>query len=289
MKAIKLNPLTYEFKYEKSEPIKILLCSDLHFDNPKCKRDLLFSHLNDVRAVGGKAVIFGDIFCFMQGKYDPRRSKSDIRPEHNVANYIDAVIDDTVEQLAPYKDVIAFVSDGNHETALLKNLETDVLSRFTDKFNAIHKTNILKGGYRGWLILRKEFSPGKFISYKICYNHGGGGGGEMSKGVLQHSRMNMYVENADAIVMGHVHELYALPTRTEYFDNNPACYKPKTRTVYNVRMATYKEEYEDATGGFHIERLRQPKPLGGVFLDLEMFKDGSSTKFHPRYTIWSNL
>lgn len=289
MEALKLNPLTYELKYGHDENIDLLLCSDIHFDNPKCNRELFFNHLKRIRDKGGKALIFGDWGCFMQGKYDPRRSKHDIRPEHNVANYIDAVIDDTIEKLEPYKDVIAFISDGNHETAILKNLETDVTARLVDKFNAVYKTNILKGGYRGWVIVRKQVSGnGMFQSYKIYYNHGFGGGGEMSKGILQHSRSNMYIENADAIVMGHVHESYCLPTMTEYFDNHHNAFRPRTRTVYNIRTACYKEEFADIVGGFHIEKGRPPKPMGGVHLNLELTRNESySHVFYPSYTIWT--
>ena len=286
MEAIKLNPLTYELRYSEDENIDLFLCSDLHFDNPKCNREKFFEHLEKIRQKKGKAIIIGDVFCFMQGKYDPRRSKSDIRPEHNKVNYLDAVIDDTVELLSPYADVIAFVSDGNHETAILKNHETDTLARFTDKFNERNKTNVLKGGYRGWLIIRQKRAS-NYQSYKIYYNHGFGGGGEMSKGILQHSRHNMYVENADAILMGHVHELYALPTMTEFFDNNPNAYKPKQRAVYNLRTSTYKEEFGDSEGGFHIEKGRPPKPLGGIHLNLEMIREkNDSRKLFPTYTIW---
>jgi hypothetical protein len=288
MNALKLNALTYEFKYSKNEDIKIMLMSDIHFDNPKCNRELFFEHLKKARKEGAKVFINGDLFCIMQGKYDPRRSKKDVRPEHNKADYIDAVIDDTVDILSPYADVIAFIGEGNHETAILKNLETDVLARFVDKFNERNKTKVIKGGYRGWLIIRKEYSPGKFISYKIYYNHGFGGGGEMSKGILQHSRSNMYIESADAIWMGHVHELYALLTMTEYFDNSPAAFCAKVRTVYQLRTSAYKEEFADCTGGYHIEKGRQPKPLGGIYLDLSHERgDNNSHILHPNYTIWA--
>ncbi len=38
----------------------------------------------------------------MQGAYDPRKSKSDIRPEHNSANYFDAIINTAVDWFTPY-------------------------------------------------------------------------------------------------------------------------------------------------------------------------------------------
>lgn len=287
MKVSKLNSLTYLAEYDYKEPVNILLISDVHFDNPKCNRDLLFSHLNKAKKLGYKVAIFGDLFCMMQGKYDPRRSKKDILPEHNKANYIDAVIDDTIEKLKDYSDTIIFISEGNHETAILKNLETDVLARFVDKFNERYKTNIVKGSYRGWFIVRlytDNSESRKFTTYRIYYHHGYGGGGEMTKGILQHSRMNMHIEGADAILMGHVHEMYIQIGQTEYFDSHS--YKPKIREIYNIRTACYKEEFTE--GGFHIEKGRAPKPLGGILLNLQSVKHlQEDKKIHAEYTLWT--
>jgi predicted phosphodiesterase len=289
MEALKLNPLTYELKYGHDENIDLLLCSDIHFDNPKCNRELFFNHLKRIKDRGGKVLINGDLLCVMQGKYDPRRSKHDIRPEHNKADYINAVINDTVDQLSPYADIIAFIGQGNHETAILKNLEIDLLAEVCARLNERNKVNIMYGGYRGWIVIRKKVSgKGMYQSYKVYYNHGFGGGGEMTKGILQHSRTNMYIENADAIWYGHVHESYVQPSMTEYFDNHHSAFRPRTRTIYNIRTACYKEEFADVTGGFHIERGRPPKPMGGVHMNLELTRDENNSHiFYPSYTIWT--
>jgi UDP-2,3-diacylglucosamine pyrophosphatase LpxH len=287
MKISKVNSLTYIAEYDFKEPTNILLISDVHFDNPKCNRELFFSHLDKAKKLGYKVAIFGDLFCMMQGKYDPRRSKKDILPEHNKANYIDAVIDDTIEKLKDYSDTIIFVSEGNHETAILKNLETDVLARFVDKYNERYKTNVIKGSYRGWFIVRlytHNSNEKAFTTYKIYYHHGYGGGGEMTKGILQHSRMNMHIEGADAILMGHVHEMYIQIGQTEYFDSH--AYKPKTREIYNIRTACYKDEFTE--GGFHIEKGRAPKPLGGILLNVQSTKNKNGDKHvHAEYTLWT--
>ncbi len=132
---------------EKS--INLLLMSDLHWDNPKCDRELLKNHLDEAVKRDCKIILNGDTFCIMQGKYDPRRSKKDIRPEHNKANYIDAVIHDAVDWFAPYKDHILLVGYGNHETAILKALETDPVQRFVDLLNTTHGANLYAGGYGG--------------------------------------------------------------------------------------------------------------------------------------------
>ena len=59
-----------------------MLTSDWHFDNPKTNRALLFKHLDQIKEKNGYIIINGDIPCLMQGKYDPRKNKSAILPEH---------------------------------------------------------------------------------------------------------------------------------------------------------------------------------------------------------------
>ncbi|MGI9160890.1 MAG: hypothetical protein ACR2K1_14175, partial [Saprospiraceae bacterium] len=89
---------------------KALLLSDLHIDNPKCDRALLIRHLDQAKKNGCPIMIFGDLFCAMQGKYDKRANKSALRPEHQVNNYLDALIDTTADFFAPYKDLIRLIT-----------------------------------------------------------------------------------------------------------------------------------------------------------------------------------
>jgi hypothetical protein len=63
-----------------------------------------------------------------------------------------------------------------------------------------------------------------------------------------------------------VHELYHHINPVEVYDSHQK--KIKARNVHQIRTSTYKEEYEDGFGGFHIERGRPPKPLGSMWLTL---------------------
>ena len=135
---------------------KIALLSDIHWDNPKCDRNKLKRHLDYCKEQEIPIFINGDFFCLMQGKYDPRRSKKDILPEHNKANYIDAVIEDAVDYWSPYAHLLTVIGYGNHETAIIKNLETDPLQRFVDLLNYTNKTSVFTGGYGGWLVIKKQ-------------------------------------------------------------------------------------------------------------------------------------
>lgn len=248
------------------EPKKVLLISDAHWDNPKCDRDLLKKHLEQAKQLNADVILNGDTFCLMQGAYDPRKSKSDIRPEHNKNNYLDAVVNDAIEWFSPYAHLIKVVGYGNHETSILKRAETDVIERFVFGLNSKNGTDVKKGGYGGWIIYQFIRDGITRCSFKIKYFHGSGGGGPVTKGTIQHNRMQTFVEGADMIWMGHVHEDYEVTYVTERLNNLLS--KLELRNVLMVRTATYKEEYNQGKGGWHVERGGTPKPTGGRWLEI---------------------
>jgi hypothetical protein len=247
--------------------VKILLISDLHWDNPKCHRETLKRHLDWAVKEGAIIAVNGDFFCLMQGKYDPRGSKKDIRPEHNKANYLDAVIEDAVDWFGPYANHLQFIGYGNHETNILKRLETDPLRRFVDLFNYTYKPvkPLWLGGYGGWLTVQFKPTSTRSKSYRIHYYHGNGGGGIVTKGVIQNQRRDAMTEGANCIWMGHVHELYTMVETKHTIDKN---FIPQLMDVLHVRTAAYKEEYDGGYGGWHIERGAPPKPIGAVMLEI---------------------
>ena len=153
MKVERLTP--YTVKIETSVAVggraSFLLLCDIHWDNPHCRRDLLSQHLEQAKQAEAGILIFGDLFCAMQGKYDPRGSKAGIRPEHNVANYLDAIVNDAIEYFLPYKGQLLFVSPGNHETNILKRQETDIIGRFCKGVGC------MAGAYSGKIINIYEY------------------------------------------------------------------------------------------------------------------------------------
>ena len=151
-KIQKMSNLSFRVDLDRKGDSKqmFLLLSDLHIDNPKCDRKLLTKVLNQALEKNALILIFGDLFCLMQGKGDPRRNKADIRPEHNKPNYIDAVVKDTASILKPYAKNILLIADGNHETSIIKHIEVDPIDYL---LNYLHKYNpsIQHGGYQGFV------------------------------------------------------------------------------------------------------------------------------------------
>ena len=250
--------------------IQLALLSDLHWDNPKCDRELLKKHLDYCLEHDIKVMLNGDTFCLMQGKFDPRRSKKDIRPEHNKANYLDAVIEDAVEWFSPYASILTVIGYGNHETGIIKNVETDPLQRFVDLLNYKCNSNVITGGYGGWLVLNineTEKSTRK-TSVKIKYFHGSGGGGIVTKGALNLTRMLEMAEGFDVFCMGHIHENSSRNDVREELITTAGNFEIRLKQIHLAITGTYKEEYSEGYMGWHVERGAPPKPIGGRILNI---------------------
>ena len=255
---------------------KIAMLSDIHWDNPKCDRDLLKKHLDYCKQENIPVMINGDMFCLMQGRGDNRRNKSDIRPEHNNARYLDSVVETAVEWFTPYADILTVIGYGNHETGIIKWQETDILQRFVDLLNLKCHSNVQVGGYGGWLIA-KVTNHGKLFPIKIKYFHGSGGGGIVTKGAINLTRALETYEGFDVFAMGHIHENSArndVRDSLEYSAN--IGYRIKHKPIHSMITGCYKEEYGDGSKGWHVERGAPIKPIGGRILTMKIARNRSN-------------
>lgn len=267
MRITKHEKNVHSIEVETGE-FRIAMLSDIHWDNPKCDRDLLRKHLDYCVQENIPIFINGDFFCLMQGRGDNRRNKSDIRPEHNNARYLDSVVETAVEWWAPYASHLVLIGYGNHETGVIKWQETDLLRRFVDLLNYKCGTMVQVGGYGGWLIVNLK-NNGAVMSFKIKYFHGSGGGGIVTKGAINLTRAMELYDGYDVFAMGHIHENWARnDIRDTVVHNSKIGYHVQHRHIHSMITGTYKEEYETGDHGWHVERGAPPKILGGRILTL---------------------
>jgi hypothetical protein len=218
-------------------------------------------------------MVNGDFFCLMQGRGDNRRNKSDIRPEHNNAKYLDSIVTTAVEWFEPYADILTVIGYGNHETGIIKWQETDILQRFVDLLNLKCNSNVQTGGYGGWLIV-KIMDKTKIFSTKIKYFHGSGGGGVVTKGALNLTRALEKYEGCDVYTMGHIHENSARNDLRDTLSHNAyKGYYVSHKPIHLMITGTYKEEYQEGAKGWHVERGAPIKPVGGRFLTIKVERD----------------
>jgi hypothetical protein len=245
-----------------------LLSSDGHWDNPDCDREMMKRHLKECKERGAIWFHFGDFFCAMQGKYDKRSDKTKVRPEHQTGKYLDSLVDTAAEWLMPYRDVIGVIGQGNHETAIQGRHETNLIERLVERLNPAGCENrVYMGGYGGWLRFHFQRQSGPEVQgINLKYFHGHGGGGPVTKGVIQSQRQAVMFPDADIVVSGHVHEQYTMAYGRERLGQNG---KIVLEDQWHIRTPTYKDEYKDGYGGWHIETGKGPKPIGAYWLKVE--------------------
>jgi len=243
----------------------VLLMSDNHHDSPYCRRKLERRHLEMARDRGGLVMIFGDVFDVMQGKFDPRRSLDDVRPEDKVSNYLDSIVDHASQDYGEFADNIALISKGNHESTVLDKTNTCLISRLVDKLN--HATtnghHVYTGGYGGWVKFMFTSNGTRRNSYSMKYHHGSGGGAPVTRGVIHTNRQSVFLPDADIVVNGHNHQAYVLPIARERLTRHN---KVITDLCWHIRTPGYKNEWGDGSGGYAVEKNQGPTPTGAVWL-----------------------
>lgn len=241
----------------------ILLSSDRHHDSKWCDRSLEREHLDKVVARKGWVIDVGDWFDVMQGKYDPRRSYKDLRPEYTVADYLDEIVKDAAGFYAEYASRFLLIGRGDHDQAVLKNNGVDLISNLVHRLNSEKGGHIQAGGYGGWVHFK--FTSNKTMGYsvRLKYYHGSGGGGPVTRGVIQSNRQAVFLPDADIVVNGHTHDSWHVPIARERLSNFSVVGKD---IQHHVRTSTYKDDYRQGADGWHVETGKSPRPVGAVWL-----------------------
>jgi hypothetical protein len=245
---------------------KILLRSDAHHDNIKNDWGLEKKHLEKAKECNAPILDFGDMFCAMQGKYDPRKDMNQLKPEHKVQGYLDAIVKSAADDYAPYAKNFAVFGRGNHESSILNRLGTDLISNMVHRMNSENKSNVYAGGYSGWIILSFKIRRTVRHTLKLHYFHGAGGGGPVTRGVIQTNRMAVYLPDADIVVSGHTHDSWVVPIRRLRISDRNVIHQDNQ---YHVRTGTYKDDFSDGHEGWHVETGKPPKSMGAVWMKLQ--------------------
>lgn len=267
--------IKFEFKRNEDWQQWALLTSDRHWDNPDSKRRMQKKHLDQAMERNAVVIDCGDLFCAMQGKNDKRASKSKLRREHQDNAYLNSLTKTACEWFSPYAKNFALIGTGNHETSILNRCEYDLTEELVDKLNFKNGTNIVNGGYTGYA--RFVFQDDSFQTSRVLhYDHGYGGGGPVTKGAIQTNRRDAFIDSADIICSGHIHESYAIETVHKRLTKSN---KIRHATVVHLSIPTYKEEYKTGRGGWHVERGAPPKPLGAWWVRFYYERETNSIRF----------
>lgn len=251
---------------------KFFVCSDVHYDNPKTKRDLFHSHMKEAVQENAKIMIHGDLLCLMEGKYD-KRSNKNILPENTGGNYLDLVINNTADALLPYANNLMIITQGNHETAVSSKHETNILERLIERINLQAGSDIQLGAYDGYYTYCVLFGREQ-RKIDFGYSHGRWGG-VVTKGALGTSRYAAAMPNCDVHFTGHTHDSFIMtyPRLVKNFVKKEV----SVTKQWHVKTGTYKEEFSKGEG-WAVEKIGVPKHIGGAWIDAS-FRRGYDPKF----------
>ena len=262
LKQTDSNVLEVRCVYKAGDEFNFLLQSDVHFDSPKCQRKLYFKHLEEAKKRKAGIFTHGDFFDLMQSRNDRRRTKGSIRPEHNNDTYQDSVISDSAEKIKDYAEHFIMFADGNHETAVVKNIEINPLANLCLRLNAQYGGNTYHLPYQGFVKFVFAHEGGGSIKKFILAYHHGNWGGVITKGTLSVSRFASIFPDADMVVSGHTHDQWLVMHEQIKLT---AKGKSVQKTQYHVKTPTYKQEFSKGSG-WAVEKITMPKSLGAWFL-----------------------
>lgn len=248
-----------------------MLRSDAHHDSIHCDRSLEKLHLD--KAVERKALILdgGDLADAMNGRFDPRRKYSDVRPEYlKTEAYYNHIKNDLAEFYSPYARQWGLFARGNHEKSVLKNANEDVTAELVDKLNLVNGTDIKVGEYGGWIQLAFYVDDICVGYVKIRNFHGAGGDAPVTRGTIWTNRQAVYLPDADIVWNGHNHSSYVLDIKRLRLNNEGVVY---TDLQTHIRTPGYKDDFGDGSDGWEVERGGVPKPLGCAWI--RFWYDGS--------------
>ena len=241
----------------------MLWSSDRHHDNILCRQDLELKHLK--QAQERDALIFdnGDLFCAMQGKYDPRSNMDALRPEDKREDYLDAISEHAIDFYKPFAANFALIGEGNHERSIEKRHGVNLIKRLVDGLNK-NGGNVFQGNYGGWVRLQFTIHGTNMTSRNIKYYHGKhASNAPVTRGVIDTARLAVYLPDADFVFTGHSHDTWYVPIRRERVSQAGVIHFDY---VHFLRTTTYKDEYQLGEKGFAVEQGKPPKPLGAAWL-----------------------
>ena len=260
-----VHELEFNFK-GKGDMAYVLLRSDAHHDNPSSLNDLEKEHLELAKERNAPVIDNGDAFCAMQGKWDPRADKSALKPEHQVDDYLDALVSTYADFLAPYGPQLAVLGTGNHETSVLSRRETNLTERLAERLRVIGNFKGFTGSYTSWVFIKAPHGKdGTRNTIKLWRTHGQGGGGPVTRGVIQSNRRAVYVPDANIICSGHIHEEWIVPIQRIRVSQKGNVYQDEQT---HIQIPSYKDSYKDgySYGEWAIEKGMAPKPVGAMWL-----------------------
>lgn len=280
------------------DEFRALAVSDTHLDSTLCRREAVKRDMDEALEIGAPVIDAGDFFDAMQGKYDSRSASEELMPELLHARepdgtpmpYLKAMVMDGVDFMRPYAHILTVRGVGNHEDAIRQHRQWDVAQEFVSQMRSSDgpaARNIHLGGYHGWVVFRIKLSKTQAQAKILKYHHGWGGGGPVTRGVIQSARMSDWLGGSvDLIMSGHTHDEWRITRPKEDLVAGPRGYRSIVKNQIHFRVPGYKDEFQQKGGSFANRKGQGPKPIGGAWIRFRLLP-GREVGVKVEETAWS--
>ena len=242
----------------RTDPASVLFIGDLHLDNPKTDRVGLKRVMDRAVAEGAAIFILGDMFDAMQGRGDMRGSKTDLAARYvGREDYLVALVEDVAEFCVPYAENIALILQGNHESSAAKHYGVHLEHLLAYELRK-HGSPVVTPGYQTYAALQLCWSGKRNhadATVPFWVTHGSGGGGPVTKGVIQAHRRAVTYPDARFVVSGHIHNSYFVAHEQHRLT---ACLKPFDSEQEHYVVGAWKNEHASGAGWW-VERGGNPR------------------------------
>lgn len=248
-----------------------LLSADRHWDSKYSDHKLQIKHLDQAKERNACIIDGGDLYDAMQGAWDHRKNKADLRPEHQVDNYLDALVKTGANFFEPYAKNFVCIATGNHEQSIEDKHETNLIDRLCGVLNDRVGSHIYNGGYSGYVLFnfkRKPFSNGtKLPSYTVIlkYEHGVGGGSSVASNLTRSLNTAKHYPSVDIFFSGHNHNPGEAVISVERVDKHTGSLSYDIQT--HIKSGSYKDSHHHGLKGWETAKVGlPPKPKGATWL-----------------------
>lgn len=270
---------TVPINCELGENTKFLFfSSDWHIDDHDFDRKRFQAQHDEAVECNAQGIFYGDMWSLMLLRTDRRATKGN-NAEYKTEDELDEALERAEELFAPYVNVYDVLGCGNHEVTAQEMYHRDMIRhmvRFANK-NRDHEKRpqpVIHGGYCG--LCRYQFKrPTHSRAYDVFWDHGQGGGAEISRGEIMLSRYAMWV-CADLMAFGHIHEhvIRGIPQQAYLNNAGRLCWRKRKAIITSpYRKDPEPHDYEQ-TGyekDWATEKFRVPKQAeGGILVRLDI-------------------
>ena len=260
---MKIIPIYYDYESRSDALCRFVALGDIHYGNPWQDEERLFKTVKWIEENPCYVILMGDYGEAINAK-DPRHDYNALHPDYMTP---DKQYDRAAEVLAPIKDKVICVLDGNHENNFWRRHNHNYTSQLAKSLGCLDKYAGMSA-YIRFRFRRKTGKKARDVNvFNIFAHHGWSGGRTAGYQVKVIHDLNRIYSDAHTYLMGHVHALGEAKTTVRlYVDKRD---KPREYLQRYFFTGSYIRGHAEGKGSYVEARAYEPTMLGSPIIEVK--------------------